>query len=562
MSIKSTLGSLVRNRKVLFLLFVGLFFTVSVHTLHGQGITVQYKEILPHNQVLTYAPISQTIADNYLVTDVQIRKCMKGFSCLAPKPSSSKSTWHKIDTKLNLHEISFSSYNYYMYVEKTHGPDASVFVTDVQFNPSDKAPNDKNKWKKHKVTSNLYVWINYMEQPDFETPYIRDVNLLFGTHDMKDTREHWKFNPAPIALPMKQSVQPHASLLAISVNDEMPIINSATEFESILKKNSLITTREPKFKIAQLSDLHIGLDQGRCFGEECKFDSGTLDFISLALESEGDIKLVVITGDLIDIERVKHIDSAVLKALSPILALKIPFVFTFGDSDWDWNNYHTKINILNFVSSLPNCYNKDVSQADHRMHGLTNYNIKVYREPPASDDNKYDYNKLDLGNPDAIVTVLDSEFAEVDATQSNFMYRVTLHLSPDMNHRLLFFHYPLPNFRPDKQFKLIGSYNEKHKLETPTDRKFLIDAIDCGYKAISVGHEHENDACIWKTELNKDVLLCYSGIAGESGITKLEKDFSRRFRIFQIDFDNNNILSWKRTAKEPFDPQAIWPLGQ
>lgn len=125
----------------------------------------------------------------------------------------------------------------------------------------------------------------------------------------------------------------------------------------------------------------------------------------------------------------------------------------------------------------------------------------------------------------------------------------------------MFFHYPLPNFRPDKEFKLIGSYNEKHKLETPTDRKFLHDAIDCGYKAISVGHEHENDACIWKEEKNKNILLCYSGITGESGITRLDEQYKRRLRVFEIDFDKNQILSWKRTKEQSLDPQAIWPIG-
>lgn len=563
MSFRSTAGSLLRNKKVLFLLFVGLFFSVSIHTLHGQGITVQYKEETPHSLVLQYALVLQTIIENYLVTDVQIQKCVKGFKCLAPRQSSAKSKWHKIDTKLNLHPLSWSAYNYYVYVEKTHANDALVWVTDVQFNPSDTPPSSKNKWKKHKVASNLYIWINYMEAADYTTPIVRDFNIIFGIHDLRDTREHWKYNPMPIALPLKQSIHPHASLLAISVNDELPIVNKAMEFETVLKKNGILTTVDPKFKIAQISDLHIGLDLGRCEGEDCRFDSKTLDFISKALAEEGDVQLVVITGDMIDVKRVKHLESAVLKALLPILATKIPFVFTFGDSDWDWDNYHTKINILNFIASLPNCYNKDISQVNHRVHGLSNYNIKIIRMPPASSEHKTDYTKLDLSKPNAIVTVLDSEFAEINASQGNFMYRVTQNLPSDMNHRLLFFHYPLPNFRPDKEFKLIGSYNEKHKLVTPTDKKILTDTMNCGYKAISVGHEHENDACIWKEEDGKKILLCYSGIAGESGVTRIDAKYQRRLRIFEINFDGNMILSWKRNAQnEPFDPQAIWPIGE
>lgn len=562
MSLRSTTGSLLRNRKVLFLLFVGLFFTVTIHTLHGQGISVQYREELPHQKILDYETVHLTLLENYLVTDVRIQKCAKGFSCLAPKQTSDKTVWHKIDTKLNLHAKSSSMFNYYLYVEKTHATNTGRYVTDIQFTPSAKQPTDRNKWFSHKVASSLYIWINYMEVADFETPLVRDFNILFGTHDMQDSRDHWHYQTLPITLPVEQTIYPHASLLSVSINEEMPIINQSMEFENVLKKNGIITTVDPKFKIAQISDLHIGVDQGRCIGDECKFDKKTLDFIGNQLDAEADVKLVVVTGDMIDFERVKHLESAVLKALSPILKLKIPFVFTFGDSDWDWDNYRTKINILNFVASLPRCYNKNINHVDHRMHGLTNYNIKIFHEPPAAEGTTFDYNLLDLSKPNAIATVLDSEHVEVDNTQTNFMYRATLQLPPDMEYRLLFFHYPLPNFRPDKEFKLIGTYNEKHKLVTPTDKKVLDDAVACGYKAISVGHEHENDACIWKTVQGKDILLCYSGIAGESGVTRLDKNYERRFRVFEMNFEKQAMFSWKRMASKSFDPQAVWPLNK
>lgn len=76
------------------------------------------------------------------------------------------------------------------------------------------------------------------------------------------------------------------------------------------------------------------------------------------------------------------------------------------------------------------------------------------------------------------------ESHKIDASQINNLYRLNKGL-PQILFKLLFVHYPLPNFRSSGMFKLIGSYNEKHQLNS-----------QCGYNVISVGHEHENDACI------------------------------------------------------------------
>lgn len=130
----------------------------------------------------------------------------------------------------------------------------------------------------------------------------------------------------------------------------------------------------------------------------------------------------------------------------------------------------------------------------------------------------------------------------------------------------MFFHYPLPNFRPTGKFKLIGSYNEKHHLNTKTSHSYRDDIVNCGYNVISVGHEHENDACVLsekhhpetKETLN-EAWLCYSGITGDSGVTKLNEDFDRKLRVFEIIFDNKRLISWKRGLNKGigFDYQII-----
>lgn len=557
---KSNILSLLGNRKIQLLIAACFCLFLSFHTIKNSGVSLQSSQNI--NEIQSYASISQIINDNYLVSDIQIRLCLRGLECQPPTPSSKNSKWQKIQTKLNLYPVGFSLYNYYLYIEKTPKNDVSNYLTEIKFTLTNESPFSENSSVSHKVSSSLYIWINYTTEVNLQVPVIRDVTLLFGTHDMKDSRRHWRYYPEPINLPVKQSVLPHISVLAISVKDELTVFREEQEFETLYKKNSILVTVDSTFKVMQLSDLHMGQDMGRCHeGGECKFDLKTMQFIETAIKTEATVKLVVVTGDMIDFERTRHVESAVLKALSPILEAGVPFVFTFGDSDWDWDRYHTKVNMLNFVASLPKCYNRQYDELDHRLHGLTNENIRVFRLKLPDGQNTYDFNSLDLNKPDAIITVLDSEYAQVDATQSSYMYRISKSIPDSMEHRLLFFHYPLPNFRPDGPFKLIGSYNEKHKLVTDTDKQFLDDAVHCKYKAISVGHEHENDACIWKDVGDSTVLLCYSGIAGDSGAIKIDEHWKCRLRLFDINFDSNRILSWKRLANnEALDPQGVYPL--
>lgn len=555
----SRFSFLVRNRRIHFLLVVALLIVVLTHTMRGQGISIDRSLPDRHSSQLTYSAILDTLNDNLVVSDIQVRRCVRGFSCAAP-PDEKPSYWVKIPTKLNLFPINIHLFNYYMYVEKAQGNEAERFIIDVVISPSDKQPESsrkESKWLKHKVASGSYLWLNYLEAIDFTVPIVRDVNVLFGKLDLKDSRPHWKFTKAVLLLPGRYSIRPKLSTLMVAVNEEMSILNKELEFNNVLKKNEILTTVDPKFKIIQVSDMHIGQDTGTCY-EKCKYDINTLKFVKSAIEKEGNVGLVIITGDMIDFHRAEHFESVVLKALSPILETGVPFVFTFGDSDHDWHNKQSKVNMLNFIASLPNCYNKKFSETDHRIHGITNGNLKVYHVPPMSEDNKFDYNKLPLEEPLAVITYLDSELQKVDSSQSNYLYRIKHRISSGVDLRLLFCHNPLPNFRPVGKFKLIGSYNEKHTLSTDTDTKFLADVKSCGYKAVAVGHEHENDACIWDSDGEGETLLCYLGVTGESGNTRLDDEYKRRLRVFEIDFEQNRILSWKRDGDKTLDAQNIW----
>lgn len=531
-----------------------------MHAFQNQGISIDYKNIDPHQSIHYYSSTVDTINSNKVVTDVRIVRCLRGFSCSEPRDVLAPGWWEKMPSKLNLFQEGFSFFNYYMYVQKAKGNESKRFVVDVTFTYSETPPTNglkDSKWKSQKLFGKAHMWINYFDSLEYHVPIVRDLNVLYGKQDLVDYRPHWKFESAAVILPVKQSIHCTISVLRIPVNNEIAILNAEHEFDSVLKKNGIFVTSDPVVKVIQVSDLHIGQDVGACY-EKCKFDQVTLNFLSEALEAEKGTKLVVITGDMIDFTRARHFESVILKAVAPILHAQIPFVFLFGNSDYDSHKALSRLNVYNFISSLPGCYNQKLEDLESRLHGLTNGNIKIFQTPDIEQNKMPDYNALDLSNPKAVITYLDSADNKIEESQANFLYRVTHNLKQEVQQRLLFFHHPLPNFRPSGKVKLIGTYNEKHDMVTSTDKKILLDIKKAGYKGVGVGHEHENDACIWDETEDSKILLCYSGVIGESANTRLNADYKRRLRVFQLDFGQNRILSWKRDQDKQFDPQEIW----
>ncbi|GEQ72178.1 hypothetical protein JCM33374_g5864 [Metschnikowia sp. JCM 33374] len=527
------------------------------HSFSSKGIAIDYSRYQPHSKLTSYATVSEILSMNAAVSDIHFQRCLRGFSCSGPT-NTPQTMWEKVPTKLNLFPESFHPFNYYMYVQKSAIVQSERYILGFAFTSTNEEPeHEGSKVMSRKIWSGGYLWIYYVDDIDFNIPIVHDVNVFFGKDDMKDSRKHWKFEPTPIPLPGKHSSHAKLSALTIAIVDEINILEKEKEFDMILKKDEMIVTTNPKFKIMQLSDLHIGQDVGICY-DDCKFDVDTLKFVEQAIQKEGDVSLVVITGDMIDSSRTAHHESVVLKALSPILEAGIPFIFTFGDSDYDHTNYLSKLNVLNFIASLPGCYNKRVDELDHRIHGLSNGNLNVYHVPPTIEGEKINLGSLPLESADALITYLDSEGKSVKDSQANYVYRVNHRTSAETDQKLLFLHYPLPNFRPSGTVKLIGGYQEKHPLATDTDKKFLEDMKASGYKAVAVGHEHENDACVWEESKGSKVLLCYSGITGESGHTKLDPGYKRRLRVFELDFEQNRIYSWKRDQEKSLDAQEIW----
>lgn len=490
-----------------------------------------------------------------VVTGLLVKFCLKPFACTAPAGAKL--------IPLDPHASIFSPGRYFLVVNTSNFNEAQQAVTDVMLVPRGTVPDGLENWRQSYSFGSKVLW--YHTDIDVDTDdkkFICDIDVLFGDKDMVDSRPYWQFQPDPVPLPWTTEVQGHFSLLKLSRLEQAAVVSELDIFNQ-LKYGGIILAHQPKFKIMQLSDLHFGQDTGACNLKNgpCLSDSRTAAFISNSIAAELP-DLIVITGDMIDSKRTKHWKSAILKALAPVLHSRVPFVFTFGDLDVD--SLADKPRILQFISSLPNCYN--VLPTVGNIHGLTNYNLRVHRSssPQASPTN------INTDHPDMLVSLLDLERNKIDSTQINLLYRMnTIYSSPTM-FKLLFFHFPLPNFRPTGKFKLVGSYNEKHVLTTATDNKFRDDIVDCGYHVVSVGHEHENDACVLNEKLDpnnpdrnlNEIWLCYNAVTGDSGLTALDTSYDRKMRIFETDFIKKTLISWKRSElmQAAFDHQMIRQL--
>lgn len=529
-----------RYRKIIYLVIGVTFILVILHP-----STISFNHIISED-------FDSNLDINNSVVDISIQKCFSKAFCNPP------AGWIISRTPLSLNSRRFMFYNYYLISKKHPLHDATRVMTDFQITTNPVSPTDQD-WIQESY-GKLILWKQYAStnQEDFqEVDVIREVDILHGDKDLQDSRPHWDFQFQDLPLPFDSEVPVHLTLFKLSELEQPLYEKNITDF-SRLKREGKIITSSPNFKLMQLSDLHFSQYYENCKANTCKLDLKTLKFIENSIVAEK-VDFVVITGDLIDMSRVTDYKSVILKSLSPILQNNIPFFFTFGELDINESNESKakplKYQVLQFISTLPNCYNY-VPLSDQNIHGLTNYNLKVYQNLETE--------------PKSILTILDSEDHKIDSSQMNYLYRINQEY-PQKISKLLFFHYPLPNFRPKGVFKLIGSYNEKHELNSKSSHKYRDDIANCGYNVISVGYEHENDACILSDKRNPNnqeeilnqVWLCYNGITGDSGETKLNEDFDRKLRIFDIRFDTQKLISWKRSETNGigFDYQVISQLN-
>lgn len=529
-------------RKVLVTIFLALTMVLIYSYLRASTAVYPDVKLLQNNFDQPHTKLGTVI------TDIKIIKCYYR-NCKAPVGYS------KIQPPMNYYETTVDSSAttkltsplYYIVIKEQPVDTATNILLDLTFDkPKDDAGFELIKSDNYQLYKKFFS-TNIKNPIPSDLPLVHSLDLLFGSNDLIDSRvNHFSVHSSMT----EEKIHPIISMFKLPQSKQDIWTQDTSQFvmmqeTSILRIDESVT----KFKVIQMSDLHFGQSLGRKCGKDqelCTSDLKTLKFMEDSIHKENP-DLVVITGDLIDVDRSVDYKSIILKSLQPILQTNTKFIFTFGDEfDGQENLREIKLSLIKFLQTLPNCYNT-IEGIDDSLHGVTNYNLKVIRGEKEV----------------AHVTVFDSEDKYLDETQTNFLYRIHAE-DPEKLFKLLFFHFPIPQFRPTGKFKIIGSYNEKHPLNSKTKPQVLDDIRNCGYQVVSVGHEHENDACLLNEKSSasgeQSIWLCYSSVAGDSGVTALDANYDRKLRVYEIDFEKSILLSWKRSEmkKKGFDYQLVY----
>jgi 3',5'-cyclic AMP phosphodiesterase CpdA len=324
------------------------------------------------------------------------------------------------------------------------------------------------------------------------------------------------------------------------------------QYQTPLKMN-----KNGKFKILQVADLHLATGNGKCrdpvpaeSAKNCLADPRTLKFLNTMLDTEKP-DMVVLTGDQIFGDNAPDAETAVFKALDPIIKRKIPYAVTMGNHDDEGSM--TRQEIMSLSANMPYSV---AAVGPEAVAGVGNYVVPVegYSSHNTAitlyflDTHKYSPNpKVNPGYDwikESQLKWLEDEGASLQKSSAAYS---KMHMS------MAFFHIPLPEYRNlDGQTK-VGELREG--VTAPrynTGARSVLGKL--GVSVVSVGHDHCNDYCVLDIQ-DKDssrenrMWLCYGGGSGEGGYGGYN-GYIRRMRVYEINTNDGKIETWKRLESQ------------
>lgn len=231
-----------------------------------------------------------------LITDISIKRCsnLNVFSSCRLDPDQ----WHRIEKDLYLGKTLVTSA--YVHVKRKKEEELTSedkVVIDVTVGRLDPATANNGQADERWERRDAGLWIkrsNKKKAIDSKQT-ITAVDVLFGD-DAVEARNGWDLpdKATPLLLDASAHV-PSAHITVRRGSQQEP------------KKPEPRVREDGKFKIMQVSDLHLSTGVGACReempehpeGEKCEADPRTLDFVTRVLEDEKP-DLVVLSGDQIN----------------------------------------------------------------------------------------------------------------------------------------------------------------------------------------------------------------------------------------------------------------------
>lgn len=376
------------------------------------------------------------------------------------------------------------------------------------------------------------------------------VDVLFGP-DAVEPRPGWQLIKEHIRL--RNPVDTEQARLTVRHGPPVPP-----------EKPKLHVRKDGKFKILQVADLHLSTGLGACRDPEppslddsgkCEADPRTLDFIRSILNSEKP-DLVILSGDQINGETAPDSQSALFKFANVFIQARTPFAAIFGNHDSE-GSITSRDSLMQLLTTLPYSFSES---GPPDVDGVGNYYIEVFGRGTSShsaltlyllDTHGYSPDERQFRGYDWI------KKSQIDWFKSTAQALLAPHKKYTSVHmNMAFIHIPLPEYRIQSDIVAASGQLREPPTAPGFNSGFKKALVEAGVLAVSCGHDHVNDYCSLakgeEEEAKPELWMCYAGGSGFGGYGGYGK-YQRRVRIFELDFNEASITTWKRVEGNPKD---------
>ncbi|KAG8623716.1 hypothetical protein KVT40_008692 [Elsinoe batatas] len=505
-----------------------------------------------------------------VVTDIRLKTCssVNPFTSCRLDPE----VWHRVDKDLYLNSGWVKSA--WLHVQRKKEEELKAgekVVVDVRISRLDPGVGETGQAHEQWESRQGGIWLlrsSKRHDSDSERA-VTGVDILFGP-DAAEPRPNWKLTQTPLLIDsVKDSREPRLSIRHGSPKSQ----HHAPQKPRI--------RRDGKFKILQVSDLHLSTGVGACRdamdekGEvrgKCEADPRTLDFVAKIRDDEKP-DMVVLSGDQVNGDTAPDVQTAIYKIADLFIPHNIPYAAIFGNHD-DEGPRGTRLSReaqMTLLSSMPHSLARP---GPSDVEGVGNYYVEVLAASPSQhpaltvyflDTHAYSPDEASFRGYD---WVKPSQIAWFKETSSKLKGRNDKYSRIHMN--LAFIHIPLPEFAMDGNVYAGGEFREPSTA--PGFNSHFYDALkDAGVVAVGCGHDHVNDNCALRPEIKKreaadeknGVLdkmtindpaparnglgpwMCYAGGSGFGGYAGYG-GYHRRVRVWEVDTNAGRITTWTR----------------
>lgn len=487
-----------------------------------------------------------------VITDITVATCSSLNLLSSCKLDPNK--WHRIEKDLYLSRGWLS--HAFIHIERKREAELTEkdkVILDVRISDVDPVTSEEHQGAERWEARPAGIWLKrtskHRESDSHTTATAVDV--LFGS-DCVEVRAGWDLLHQALFLQDNTGENQGAYL---SIRRGPPVEP---------ERPTLHVNHAGKFKIMQVSDLHLATGPGICreaepptpTGHPCNADTRTLAYVSAALDSEKP-DLVVFSGDQVNGETAPDTQSAIFKYAALCVSRKIPYATILGNHDDEGSlSREASMQITHplpyslsdrgplDVDGVGNYYIEVRARGSSQHSALTLYLLDTHGYSPDEKQFKgYDWLKKNQ------IDWFRSTAQELKRTRSHTGYT---HHHMDM----AFIHIPLPEYRNADEFAVPATGSQ---LENPTAPGFnsgFRDAlVEEGVVAVSCGHDHANDYCTLSKEnpatgakAKGELWMCYAGGSGFGGYGGYG-GYRRRVRVWDFDMNEARLMTWKRVEE-------------